>query len=485
MSPPAPTRGLPPEMRHAIVQAIQNGYKRDEKTGLAGCSLACRHWSDLIRPLLFRELVLNCPLDVERLEAILRSNVPIRTWIHSLHVEHRDDEQPWLHHVYNLVALVSGELYMHVTIDKSDVAKEAQNTAGKHPTPNIPSIFLHRSLPGSVYPIQSLALDNVHLKRPLQLVRFVLSIPTLQDCTLTRLSFSDESALLTVPPPRVYSRPRALESVSVEDCHEPGISSTQLALACLFFSSGNTWSIDADTWTQIRAAIESLAPPDGVTARCHISRLDDDGELAYLHTSLSLTERPTGQTSLWLRTDSTPAARTPRRPARHSAHLHDLPPGGGPLRLRFTLDSHTDVPALRWGALDAALQALAPPPEVAFRCSSVLVARWLLTGVLRGAVLPRAHAAHRVAVEVWGFFGGGVCVCGADIARAPRRCGEGRRAVVLSAVQRAEWLLCESEEAKVRYLDDLMNVAERIGASEDAAVGDEVGICGLAQACTC
>ena len=65
---------LPAEILHAILLRVHDGgFDYSPKQGLAACSLVCRHWAALIRPMLFGRLTLRSAEDVAQLLAFLRA----------------------------------------------------------------------------------------------------------------------------------------------------------------------------------------------------------------------------------------------------------------------------------------------------------------------------------------------------------------------------------------------------------------------------
>ena len=67
---------LPSELVHAVLIRTEDfGRNGLIKRGLASCSLTCKHWAVLIRPMLFMHLTLSSAEDVSRLVAFLNADV--------------------------------------------------------------------------------------------------------------------------------------------------------------------------------------------------------------------------------------------------------------------------------------------------------------------------------------------------------------------------------------------------------------------------
>ena len=172
-----PQTCLPDELIHAIVTQM---WDRDEennlvKRGLASCSLTCRHWASLIRPLLFYELTIRSAKDLAQLLAFLNSFNPLHPslWdcIGFLHVVdgRTSSSIPWSHQIFRLHRRIVHIYSMHLTIEKSSADDELP--LGHNSSQ--PLTIIPRTLPGSIMPLERLTLSHLRLPSVKALANYV------------------------------------------------------------------------------------------------------------------------------------------------------------------------------------------------------------------------------------------------------------------------------------------------------------------------
>ncbi|EKM52859.1 uncharacterized protein PHACADRAFT_261515 [Phanerochaete carnosa HHB-10118-sp] len=151
---------LPDELVHAILIRLQDGelWGKQSKRGLALCSLTCRHWAKLIKPMLFGYLTLMCTEDVSQLLAFLCTpdflHCALRDCAHNLDlVEDRASSSiPWGHHVLL-------RLHQHLPHVFVNWAVKGASADGRSKLSSLPSGQLPRTLPSSSVTLHHVTLS--------------------------------------------------------------------------------------------------------------------------------------------------------------------------------------------------------------------------------------------------------------------------------------------------------------------------------------
>ena len=258
---------LPPEVISNIVLLIPAGCKR----GLAACSLTCRYWEKSISPSLFHTIVVRNYKDLSELETFLSSKPELGAYIKYFKAAfNSNSRQPWLHHLRKISTYAHDAMIL-LEIDgagdrpQDSGAKKLQSLGDgsntTRPTVHYSSISsllgLPRNLPYSTFPVHYLCLIGVNIKRRMELIRFVLSMPTLDHLSLIRISFADAYELTQPPIPHRASFTKL--SVSLSHCKEKG-DIPQLNSASSFYFAAGVFPAHARVWTQVVNVLKLLIP---------------------------------------------------------------------------------------------------------------------------------------------------------------------------------------------------------------------------------
>lgn len=200
---------LPEELLHAVLVRLDDREHRSErppKRGLASCSLVCRHWARVIRPILFEHLTLSSAEDVSRLFAFLNArdflSRPIRCCIEEVDlVEDRTlTSTPWGHHFFLMWCRQAPPGWVTWAINGAPADSQVQPT----PRPSsLPSTLLPRALPMSAIYLNRVILSGLQVTSVRSLVNFVKFVQ-IGWLKLDNIAFSEE-----VPGPQNIPRARS------------------------------------------------------------------------------------------------------------------------------------------------------------------------------------------------------------------------------------------------------------------------------------
>ena len=216
-----PQTYLPDELVHAIVVRMEDhgkGYT-PVKCGLASCSLTCRHWAKLIRPLLFCELTIRSAEDIAQLLAFLNDpdilDHSLRDCIRFLHVinDQTSSSILWSHQISRLHRRIPHLDYMNLTIEKSGADDELP--AGRDSSQ--PLAIIPRTLPGSIMPLSWLRLSHLQLPSVKALANYVEHLHTKAIALDTVRFVKEDVPNIRRRRPHSYSR---LSEVTVSHCFE-------------------------------------------------------------------------------------------------------------------------------------------------------------------------------------------------------------------------------------------------------------------------
>lgn len=194
---PAPQGSLPPELVHAVlIQMYDSDNSGIIKRGLASCSLTCRYWAALIRPLLFRILTLRSGKDVSQLIAFLDADLRVptlRSCIEELDVveDHVSARPPWSHQIVRLAKLLSHYKVRNWTVKDVPVVSDGEHIL-THRSP-LPFSMLPRTIPRSTLPqVSSLSLSGLSLKSTRNMMRVVGNQISCKDLELDSVVFAEK-----------------------------------------------------------------------------------------------------------------------------------------------------------------------------------------------------------------------------------------------------------------------------------------------------
>ena len=140
---------------------------RPLKRGLTSCSLTCRHWASLIRPLLFSRLTIRSAEDISQLVALLDGadilDPSLRDCIQALDII--DDRTlssiPWNHQILVLYRRIPRLPWEGVKLTITNDGVDSEINPGRHSSR--PFAIIPRTLPGSVMPLLRLTLSHLRL----------------------------------------------------------------------------------------------------------------------------------------------------------------------------------------------------------------------------------------------------------------------------------------------------------------------------------
>lgn len=263
---------LPPEVIHAVVVHFVHRYPiSTSKSGLASCSLTCRHWASIIRPGLFANIRLNSRDDLVQLLEFMITPGTIQPAIAecvqfiSFFQQSIHSTPPWFHLAHMLRRFVKQDAVfsLHVInrelqapISPSQTSDPSLSKAGA----SFPlSIFgLPRTLPSCISPLTMIMLDNLHVNGK-DLLRLLDRLPRLWTLACMAVTFSDTWESLALYPRKLT---RSLITVRLENYYTLGqVLGTGwpgLMLASTILRSAELLAIDAELWKLALGIISSL-----------------------------------------------------------------------------------------------------------------------------------------------------------------------------------------------------------------------------------
>ena len=255
---------LPDEVVHAILIRMEDSDKDDEpiKRGLASCSLTCRHWAKLIRPLLFNELTIRSAGDVAQLLVFLDGpdtlHPYLRDCIKLLRVidDRTSSSIPWSHQISRLHRRMSQIQTIYLTIENSGADDKL------HPGRESmrPFAIIPKTLPGSIMPIWHLTLSNLRLPSVKALASYVenLRTPVIKLNAVTFVKEDVPNIRRRRPHSHLYSR------ITVSNCFEDiaGLQRWFRITNVLHACQGRLWVGDANSTLaeKYMAILLSLSP---------------------------------------------------------------------------------------------------------------------------------------------------------------------------------------------------------------------------------
>lgn len=263
---------FPPEILCKIVESLHFDGDFDSvldcwvvadrklKQGLTACSLTCRFWAAIIRPMLFTFIVLRNAKDVEQLLRLLEQSVsvgpPITRCIASIGLEFDEvHARPWLHRV----SAVFRCLNAHGRRACLDLRVNGhQDVKTRSPVAHtLPYQLFPRTVPYSIIPLRRIILTSLRLRNTSDLFRIIHGFPDLEECACRNISFIEASTTLPRPP-----RPgKGPTFVTFSGCGD-GTLETQIALASALLPIPHALGLDRYTWNAALAAATCLVPSD-------------------------------------------------------------------------------------------------------------------------------------------------------------------------------------------------------------------------------
>ena len=197
-----PQNHLPPELVHAIVIRMKDEDKNymPIKGGLASCSLTCRYWAGLVRPLLFEELTLRSGEDVSLLVAFLDADALQPTLSGCIRYVHVVENQasagsPWSHQLIGLARWLPHLEWYSWTAKGAAAASDGQRIPQRRSP--LPFAALPRTLPRSILPLRvsfaALFLSGLSLRSVRDLANFMVHQMPCSSLVLHNVTFAEET----------------------------------------------------------------------------------------------------------------------------------------------------------------------------------------------------------------------------------------------------------------------------------------------------
>ncbi|EKM52863.1 uncharacterized protein PHACADRAFT_126976 [Phanerochaete carnosa HHB-10118-sp] len=403
----------------------------------------------MIRPALFRYLILRSPEDVRFLKCIVVSPRYITSSlsgaISCIDIYHDAAEsKPWLHHIHGLSArLWTTSFKCTVTNRENDSASIVGRWA---PFDSLPSIT------PSYVPLTILTLNKLVFTSTTELARLVDSFSTLEDCRCDQLTFLDPS--LVVQSRRARRRSSSsLEHCAISRCKGATLSS-QATLASDILSIIARLGLDDRMWNVVLQALLALVPDtfervliekltatgrpssDWTTIRCTLLAQESD-VCDYVDAVIKICRPKSGPGIL------SPLAYIERITLVLS--IADVDATGSPPFEAF--QGVVDSPHLRYLRLAARTR----------RGQDYETMKNILCSVLRRTQLTWALESHKLQFGDYYRFKHNDIVTSADILAAPAEHTINDTTITLDTAEQAEWLLRSSHQnKKAEYLRELV-----------------------------
>jgi hypothetical protein len=270
---------LPSELIRSILDQLvarNPGIRlRGSKRGLAACSLTCRHWAEVIRPVIFYSIALREPDDITQLLEFFDSGSsvgpPLSNCIEELglHVNTTAlvTSMSCIHHYYRLIKRIPAHHAVMLTIynDQPTIA-QAISEPPRHleirGLLKVLSSSLPKTLPGALFPISILTLSGLRLRSVADLVNAVNGLPSVRNCSCSGLSFTEDA---TTRRPAIRRSLSKLVLVSIFRCGDSSLQS-QLELCSMITDARKRLGFGINAWTGIHSAM--LTVPD---CECSVS----------------------------------------------------------------------------------------------------------------------------------------------------------------------------------------------------------------------
>ena len=217
---------LPDEIIHAILVRAEEWDSTDPswaplKPGLAACSLVCRHWARIIRPIIFEWLTLRSAGDIEQLivfldtPSLLPAVYSLEDCIRGIQVieDVESAHIPWSHQIFRLrhrlPMVFYAEVKMTIGVRKGDSHCHPDRRSA------LPFAALPRTLPGSTKPLDVLTLRCVQLPSVQNLANCIEHLGALK-IELDEVTFAkDHIPVLSRRRPHTHSRLVAISTFRV------------------------------------------------------------------------------------------------------------------------------------------------------------------------------------------------------------------------------------------------------------------------------
>ncbi|EKM48935.1 uncharacterized protein PHACADRAFT_107916 [Phanerochaete carnosa HHB-10118-sp] len=265
---------FPPEILSCILDCItlldilayDSEERRRLKHELVALSLVCKHWSEAIRPLLFRQIELRSANDVRLLKNIVcsprftTSSLSGAIWHIKIHQE-ATEAKSWLHHVHGLSTRLQETAFdCTVVRPAGDPASVPSRWA---PFQSIPSVTR------SYVRLRRLFLNDVVFTSTTELARLLDNFSTLEHCACNQLTFLDSSPV--VQSRRARRRPSStLWTCDISRCKDMAVS-VQAVLAADILGAGRRMGLDDRTRDATLQVLSAFVPNTSERAAVRLS----------------------------------------------------------------------------------------------------------------------------------------------------------------------------------------------------------------------
>ena len=264
----APGADLPSELLSHIIYHLRpttSDSTRRARQGLAACSLVCRHWSNVISPMLFEFLTLRSAEDIRFLLNVIDKASVIRSFLlDSIQtvwlVENIEDvsrSRSWLHHAQSLSARLPEASFDYTVSRKHDDDGVPVDSSATQAPVYSPFRSLPRLPPLSSLRLTYLSLFRLRFASKTELAQFIDSFPSLNNCQCHQLTFVDYSPIVQSRRRRRRSSP-SLRQCWIWRCDGTALTAqTMLASDILVVSA--YLALNGDEWSTILHALLALA----------------------------------------------------------------------------------------------------------------------------------------------------------------------------------------------------------------------------------
>lgn len=251
---------------------------RKLKQGLTACSLTCRYWATIIRPMLFTFIILRNAKDVEQFLRFMEQSVSVGPsiirCITSIGLEfHGVHDRPWLHHVGAVFRRLNAHgrrVYLDLQV------KGHHNVKTRAPVVHtLPYQLFPRTIPYSIIPLRRIVLTSLRLRNTGDLFRIIHGFSGLEECACRNISFTEPSTTPSRPP----SPGKGPTLVTFSECGDRKIE-TQIALASAVYAAPHALGLDDYTWSSALTTAACLVPSGYLEVS--ISLHASSGTTAYL-----------------------------------------------------------------------------------------------------------------------------------------------------------------------------------------------------------
>lgn len=160
---------IPSELVHAVLERMWDCDDNGRiKRGLASCSLTCRYWAAIIRPLLFEELMIHSREEIRQLVAFMDADFLEPTLSKCIQFLNVIEDQasvgpPWSHQLIRLASRLPGLLIDSWTVKGAPTFSNSQHRLARRSP--LPFLVLPRTLPRCIlHHVESLILSDLSVR---------------------------------------------------------------------------------------------------------------------------------------------------------------------------------------------------------------------------------------------------------------------------------------------------------------------------------